>query len=572
MWLMEWTHHVEPTLGEGQPSPARIWIAVILVSVSTMGGAWLARRRSRHVVAWLAIASATMLVVTLTDLVPDAWRDAVATGVPIWIIGAAAAAGFLAITFLTREDYGLEVASHEKIVARHAPGRHRRLKEMAGAALFGGMGTAAALTTHRAIEGATLALSTSAVVVIALMVHSASEGLALAAMLDMAEQRMAPWLLVACFSPVVGVLFATFGPLPGRLVPVLLGMVAGVLMRTALVGLRLAVRKHEGERPVTHHLAVAAVVAMTVAALLAMAHEAQRRVGRDHPTRYLETFGHGTRSPRREEDDVEPANGHGHRGTAASPHGRASHGPVRRHGSPVAGGGGATGQDAPAQIPSGPGFSGNPGPGPGPGAQRSPTWRPPGGVKTPQGNRPAEPTSAPRSTEHGPGHRDPVHGSAEPTATPRRERGTGSPGERTQDHGARDTRRPALKTGVGTSAHPSPAARRPAPASSGGRAPGPKAPAPRRPAGRGEADVLAAVKAGRISLAEVFQRDDPTVRRLLVARLLGALPGCQRADVRALLSGDLGQARRRVGDLSRWQRQSLLRAVARCPGSRAGER
>jgi zinc transporter ZupT len=525
-----------------------------------MGGAWLARRRSRHVVAWLAIASATMLVVTLTELVPDTWRDAVATGVPIWIIGGAAAVGFLAIAYLTREDYGLEVASHEEVKARHAPGRHRRLKEMAGAALFGGMGTAAALTTHRAIEGATLSLSTSAVVVIALMVHSASEGLALAALLDMAEQRLAPWLMVACFSPVVGVVFATFSPLPGRLVPVLLGMVAGVLLRTAMVGLRLAVRKHEGERPVTRHLAIAGVVAVTVAALLAMAHEAQLRVGRDHHTRFLETFGHGTRSSRREDDD-DPTSGHRHRGTAALPsRGPAPRGPVRRHGSPASGGGGGTtGQGAPADNPSGPGSSGTVAPGAEPRAQR-----PSGPGKTPPGNGPAAPTSA----QHGPGHQDPPVGSAEPKAKAHDQLGAGNRGllvPRVRDQRRPAPKRPPVKKDAGKSTRTSPAARRPTPASLTGRTPGPKGPAPSRPAGRSGAEILAAVKAGRTSLAEVLQRGDPPVRRLRVAQLLRALPGCRPADMQALLADGQDYAQRRVGDLSREQRRILLRAAARCP-------
>lgn len=134
------------------------------------------------------------------------------------------------------------------------------------------MGTAAALTTHRAIEGATLALTASAVVIIALIVHSASEGLALAALLDMANQRLAPWLLVACVSPGVGVLVATISPLPGQSVPVLLGMVAGVLLRTAIVGMKLAAGKQESGRLSGKQLVVAATVAITVGLLLAMTH------------------------------------------------------------------------------------------------------------------------------------------------------------------------------------------------------------------------------------------------------------------------------------------------------------
>ena len=133
------------------------------------------------------------------------------------------------------------------------------------------MGTAAALTVHRAIEGATLALTASAVVVIALMVHSASEGLALAALLDMAGRRLAPWLVVACASPAVGVLVATVGPLPGQVIPVLLGTVTGVLLRTAMVGLKLAADRQENGRLSRGQLVIATAMAITVGVLLAMA-------------------------------------------------------------------------------------------------------------------------------------------------------------------------------------------------------------------------------------------------------------------------------------------------------------
>ena len=247
------------------------WIAVGLVSVSSLAGAWLARRNSARVVVWLAIASATMLVIAMTDLLPDAWREASETGVPWWAIGVSAMAGFVVITYFTRRGCGCE-ADADKAAGRHAPGRHRRLRQAVDTALFSGMGTAAALTTHRAIEGATLALTASAVVVIALMVHSASEGLALAALLDMAKQRLTPWLVVACAAPAVGVLAATIHPLPAKVVPILLSMISGVLTRTAVVGLKLAASKQAGGHLSRRQVTIAGLGALTVGALIVVAH------------------------------------------------------------------------------------------------------------------------------------------------------------------------------------------------------------------------------------------------------------------------------------------------------------
>jgi hypothetical protein len=268
----------------GQGPGYGAWIAVGLVSVSSLAGAWLARRNSKRVVVWLAIASATMLVIAMTDLLPDAWREASETGVPWWALGIAATVGFLVITYFTRKGCGCE-ADSDKAAGRHAPGRHRRLKQAVDAALFSGMGTAAALTTHRAIEGATLALTASAVVVMALMVHSASEGLALAALLDMAKQRLAPWLVVACAAPAIGVLAATIHPLPGKVVPLLLSMISGVLTRTAIVGLKLAASKQAGGRLSRRQVTIAGVGALTVGALIVVAHAGEA----SHPARTTPT-------------------------------------------------------------------------------------------------------------------------------------------------------------------------------------------------------------------------------------------------------------------------------------------
>jgi zinc transporter ZupT len=283
--------HAVGVLEEGASPGYEAWIAVVLVSVSSLAGAWLARRNSTRVVVWLAIASATMLVIAMTDLLPDAWREAVETGVPLWVIGIAAVTGFLVITYFTRMGCGCEADSGNSGAGRHAPGRHRRLKEAVDTALFGGMGTAAALTLHRAIEGATLALTASVVVVLALMVHSASEGLALAALLDMAKQRLAPWLVVACAAPAVGVLAATIHPLPGQVVPILLGMIAGVLTRTAVVGLKLAASKQSNGRLSRRHVTIATISAVTIGAIIVAAHTGQSQ----QVTQKRTQWAHGSR-------------------------------------------------------------------------------------------------------------------------------------------------------------------------------------------------------------------------------------------------------------------------------------
>ncbi|GII35933.1 hypothetical protein Pph01_09360 [Planotetraspora phitsanulokensis] len=270
MPLSAWAQAMEPVL-EGQPARQEAWAAVLLVCASTLAGAWLARRNSQRMTLWLAIASAMMIVTALVDLLPDAYAEAGETGVPLWEPALAAAFGFLVITYFTRRGCACPDDEPSRY-GSHAPGIHRRVKQGVGAAVYGGMGTAAALTMHRAIEGATLALTASIVVVIALTVHSASEGLALAALLDIARQRLTPWLVVSCASPAVGVATATLSPLPPQMVPILLSMVMGVLLRTAIVGMKLAASKQRNGRLSTRQIAIAATAATTAGVLLATAH------------------------------------------------------------------------------------------------------------------------------------------------------------------------------------------------------------------------------------------------------------------------------------------------------------
>ncbi|MEZ0070834.1 hypothetical protein [Planotetraspora sp. GP83] len=254
-----------------QPPRQEAMGAVLLVCISTLVGAFLARRNSKRMSLWLAIASAMILVTALVDLAPDAWGEAAEAGVPPWALALSAGFGFLVITYFTRRGCACPEDEPPR-AALHAPGLHRRLKQGMDAAVFGGMGTAAALTLHRAIEGAALALTASVVVIIALIVHSASEGLALAVLLDIAKQRLTPWLVVACLSPTVGVVTATLSPLPVRLVPILLAMVMGVLCRTAIVGMKLAASKQQGGRLSRRQIAIAASAAAGAGILLATAH------------------------------------------------------------------------------------------------------------------------------------------------------------------------------------------------------------------------------------------------------------------------------------------------------------
>ncbi|MFC5800117.1 ZIP family metal transporter [Streptomyces formicae] len=260
------------TLGQN-PLDAGAWIAVLIICIATLIGAWLARRNAERIGLWLSIASAVMLVTAVTDIVPDVLRGSLATGLPLWAPGLSAAVGFLVVSYFTRKGCG---HGHEHAFAqrpgRHAPGRHRRVKQAVGAIAFGGMGTAAALSTHRVVEGATLALIVSLPIILALTIHSASEGLALTAMLGEARERLSPWLVTSAVSPAVGVVVATVRPLPMTVVPMLLALVGGVLLRTAIVGRRLAASKRRSGELRRRHMAISIAAASAIGTLMVMAH------------------------------------------------------------------------------------------------------------------------------------------------------------------------------------------------------------------------------------------------------------------------------------------------------------
>ena len=78
--------------------------------------------------------------------------------------------------------------------------------------------------------------------------------------------------MISVAGPVVGVILASVSPLPEAAVPVLLALVGGVLLRTAMVGLGLVVAKRRTGELRIWHIAVSVVAAAALAALTLAAH------------------------------------------------------------------------------------------------------------------------------------------------------------------------------------------------------------------------------------------------------------------------------------------------------------
>jgi len=255
------------------------------VCVSTLAGSLMARRGARRMTLWLLITSGLILAVALTEVLPDAWLDAIRDRVPTAQIVVAAALGYAAVSLITRREHHghplLRLRSRRRPAGEHAPGQHRRVRP-ATQMMFGGIGTAMALASHRTIESAAVAMTTSSMIIVSLLVHSASEGLTLTALLDSTRQRLRPWLLLACVSPTVGALAGLVVPLPVHAVPILLAVAAGELVHTALLGLKLALHRHGG-RPPQRHRAVAALAVLLVAAPLILARTGGPLIAPDGP-------------------------------------------------------------------------------------------------------------------------------------------------------------------------------------------------------------------------------------------------------------------------------------------------
>jgi zinc transporter ZupT len=223
--------------------PGAVLAGAGLVASATVAGAWLARRRPGQRQIWFAAAAGALLAIAGMHLLPDAWRGARDAGMWPGLVPTTAIAAFAAAGLAARAGCGCQ--------------EH---KEQAN-----GAGTAAALTVHRFLEGAAIALASSVVVTLALTAHALGEGLATGALLgEQPRRRVAGWLALMCLSPVVGAAAADAFPVPMPAEPVLLAVAAGVLVQAARVSLRAAFR---GLRPARFLLSGPAT-ASTMAAIV----------------------------------------------------------------------------------------------------------------------------------------------------------------------------------------------------------------------------------------------------------------------------------------------------------------
>jgi zinc transporter ZupT len=202
--------------------PALAVAGGLMIALATLAGVWLARRHAARRELCFGAAAGALLVIAGVHLLPDAWSGAGQAGIPAWTVPAVAVLSFALAGLAVRRGCTCQ-----------------REREAAG-----GAGTAAALTAHRLLEGAAVALAGSATVTVALTVHALAEGLAAGTLLSSVPRRRAAWWLTAlCASPVVGAAITEFGQFPARVEPVLLAVAAGVLAQAARVSLAAAFRR-----------------------------------------------------------------------------------------------------------------------------------------------------------------------------------------------------------------------------------------------------------------------------------------------------------------------------------------
>ena len=203
---------------------------VALIAVATLAGAWLARRASRMRAVSLACAAGVLLAVVLADLIPDIWRDLPAAGLPWWVPAGALAAGMAGTDVLARR--GCACRTWPSSVAAR------------------GRATATALALHRALEGAALVVTGSAAVIAALVIHAASEGFAMAALLKGERRSKAGALLaITCLSPAAGAIAVSLIRLPAQAAPIVTALVAGVLLRAAAAAGQAALAQRRLRQP-----------------------------------------------------------------------------------------------------------------------------------------------------------------------------------------------------------------------------------------------------------------------------------------------------------------------------------
>jgi hypothetical protein len=74
-------------------------------------------------------------------------------------------------------------------------------------------------------------------------------------------------------------------------------------------------------------------------------------------------------------------------------------------------------------------------------------------------------------------------------------------------------------------------------------------------------DLLAAVKAGRVTIAQLLERTDDVAKKTKVVQVLRALPGYGPAKAAAVMEQAGIDDSRRVGGLGQQQRRKLLESL-----------
>src|SRR6266702_2221354 len=226
---------------------------VALIAASTLAGAWLARRASRLPAVTLAGAAVALAAVVLAGLVPDVWHDLPASEPGRWAaVGMAAAGcavGYAVAEVLARRGCACQARSGAgrgwaATVASPGGGTATASGRETATASGGAWATASGGAWATASGGggaAAVALTGSAAVIVALAVHAAGEGFALAALLR-GERRssVVPLLVFACLSPAAGAVALGQIRLPDRASAVLTAVVAGAMSRAAVDAWRLA--------------------------------------------------------------------------------------------------------------------------------------------------------------------------------------------------------------------------------------------------------------------------------------------------------------------------------------------
>ncbi|GII65969.1 30S ribosomal protein S13 [Sphaerisporangium krabiense] len=77
------------------------------------------------------------------------------------------------------------------------------------------------------------------------------------------------------------------------------------------------------------------------------------------------------------------------------------------------------------------------------------------------------------------------------------------------------------------------------------------------------AALLARLKAGELTLAQLFDRDDETAKKIKVSQALRALSGIGPTKAAALMERAGVDEKRRVGGLGAQQRRKLVEAITR---------